>query len=576
MISPTSRSTHARSIASLVASAVGMFGCSATTQKAKSVEKVGELAIRADMITGRARPPGVPASSPASPQVLILAFDGVNRDLLYDMLRAGQLPNLATLLGGDQLAHAHLDDRFLANLPSTTMPAWTSIMTGKGAGETGVPNNEFFIRETKTLACPAPVSFVDAVPTLEIYTDGYLDKLIAVPTLYEKIHEQDPAALVWVVMNHVFRGVDRMFLTKRSVMLRAFEGEIERQVEKHLTSKESRKLYEGMDRSAIDNLVSHLKTGAVPDVLTLYLSGTDLYAHVAQEGPDQARRTYLAEVVDPALAPLVSRMRERKMLDDRWVIVTSDHGHTPILHDDAHALGTTDGDAPGILRRTGFHVRPFERHVAASDPFNAVIAYGGAMAFVYLADRSKCPGLGACAWSDPPRYREDVLAAAEGFWRNNTDGSLAPHMKGTLDLVLVRKPRPVVEVDAPFEVYVGDGRTQPIDDYLKEHPHPTYIDAAKRFEELAVGVHGERAGDILLLAHNGDRENIEQRYYFAAPYHSWHGSPSKRDSEIPLIVANPRHDAAKINAWVTPILGDRPYQRKITDLVLGLRAHPPL
>ena len=74
----------------------------------------------------------------------------------------------------------------------------------------------------------------------------------------------------------------------------------------------------------------------------------------------------------------------------------------------------------------------------------------------------------------------------------------------------------------------------------------------RRLDELAVGVHGDRAGDILLLAHDGDRDTPEERYYFAAPFRSWHGSPSKQDSEVPLIVANPHVDAAAIRAWQTP------------------------
>jgi hypothetical protein len=111
-----------------------------------------------------------------------------------------------------------------------------------------------------------------------------------------------------------------------------------------------------------------------------------------------------------------------------------------------------------------------------------------------------------------------------------------------------------------------------IDTYLHEHPHPTYVYMEERLRDLAVGRFGERAGDILLLAHNGDRERPEDRFYFAAPYKSWHGSPSKQDSEIPLIVAHPRHAAAAIGAYVSGILGDRPFQQKVTDILLGLRA----
>jgi predicted AlkP superfamily pyrophosphatase or phosphodiesterase len=536
-----------------------------------SAMKVGTLVAAGDSLTERTRPPGTAPSSPASPQVMLLAFDGVSRDLLYDLLRAGKLPNLTALLGGDGLAHAHLNEHLLSNLPSTTMPAWTSTLTGVGAAEHGVPNNEFFVRETKRFEAPAPVSFADATPTLDLYTDGYMSKLVTTPGVYERIHAEDPNALVWVVMHPYFRDADTLLLAKRIIIAKAFEGFLEQELS-HGSGKSARRVYEELDKAAIESLVSHLERGPVPDMLTLYLSGTDLYAHVAEEGPDEARQAYLTEVIDPAMAPLVARMRARGMLDDRWIIVTADHGHTQVVHDEAHAISTGDEDAPGVLKKLGYKVRPHTWKVDAADPFNAVVAYGGAMGFVYLADRSKCPGeKEPCAWADPPRYHDDVLLVAEGYYQNNEDGSLAPGMKGALDMIFVREPRPVAEVDLPFDVYVGDGKTLPIDDYLKLHPHPTYVDLAKRMHELAVGSHGERAGDILLLAHNGDRDRPEDRFYFAAPYRSWHGSPSKLDSEIPLIVANPRHEAAAIGSWVRQVLGDRPYQRKVSDIILGLR-----
>jgi arylsulfatase A-like enzyme len=377
-------------------------------------------------------------------------------------------------------------------------------------------------------------------------------------------------------MNHFFRGADKLLLAKRTVLVKALRGFLETQFEK-LRGETSRDLYRDLDVAAVDAIVSRLDDkAAMPDVLTLYISGTDLYAHVAKEGPDEARAKYLVEVADPALEALVKKLREKRALDNRWVIVSADHGHTQILDDDDHAIGTGDNGPAALLAKAGFRMRPFKQHVPDADPFSAVIAYGGAMAYVYLADRSRCPGESdRCAWSEPPRYREDVLAAAEAFHRNNEDGSLVPHLEGKLDMIFVRRPKPVVEIDHPFEVYVGDGKTMSIPDYLRAHPHPTYVALTERMEELAVGRHGERAGDILLLAHNGDRDTPEQRYYFAEPYRSWHGSPSKQDSEIPLIIAHPRYRAASIGAWVKPILGDRPFQRKITDIMMKLRTTPP-
>jgi hypothetical protein len=541
-----------------------------------STAKVAKLVVTGDDKTVRERPPNARPSSPESTQILFVAFDGVSRDVLYDLLRAGKLPNLAVLLGGDRLRHAYLDDTFLTTLPSTTMAAWVSAQTGVTSADNGVPGNEYFVRERRELVCPAPVSFNDPEPTLAVYTEDYLNKLVAVPSIYERIHQHDPDALVWVGMNHFFRGADKLLLAKRTVVVKALDGFLETQVEK-MSGDTSRRVYQDLDEAAIDAIVSRLDNkSATPDVLTLYISGTDLYAHVAEEGPDIARTKYLIEVVEPALAPLIKKLREKRALDNRWVIVTSDHGHTQILHDEQHAISTGDTGAPAVLAKLGFRLRPFKHKVADEDPFSAVMAYGGAMAYVYFADRSKCPDArDRCTWSDPPRYREDVLAAAEGFFKANRDGSLVPAMKGKLDMIFVREPKPVSEVDNPFEVYVGGGKTMPIDDYLRAHPHPTYVAVADRMKELAVGRYGERAGDILLLAHNGDRDKPEDRYYFAELYRSWHGSPSKLDSEIPLIVAHRHHSAAAIASWVKPILGDRPYLRKVADIIMKLRTAPP-
>ncbi|HEX7477031.1 MAG TPA: hypothetical protein VF331_04445 [Polyangiales bacterium] len=89
--------------------------------------------------------------------------------------------------------------------------------------------------------------------------------------------------------------------------------------------------------------------------------------------------------------------------------------------------------------------------------------------------------------------------------------------------------------------------------------------------ELAAGPHGERAGDVLLLAHNGDRARPEDRYYFAAPYHSWHGSPSEEDSRIPLIVAHAGQTTKQLKALVTMQLAARPHAQAVGQLLLRLR-----
>ena len=523
-----------------------------------------KLLVSGDEHTLRTRPANAPQGSREDrPPVMVLALDGVSRDLLYDMIKRHELPSFDALLGDG----AYFNETMLSALPSTTMPAWVTAMTGVGPAEHGVPGNEYFIRETLKLACPAPVSFNDSEPTLSIYTERYLDRLVEVPTVYERLREKDPDIQIWVSMNHLFRGADKLLLPKRGLIIRALAGYVNFAQKK---SKKARETFKALDEAAIDAVVSRLgKESVPPDVLTVYLSGTDLYAHVAEEGPDEARRVYLREVVDPALAKLVKALRERGMADRMWTLVIADHGHTSVVHDDTHALGAKAHPARTVLESAGFRVRAFKQDVDADDPFSAVIAYGGATAYVYLADRSQCSGTtDMCSWKLPPRYEEDVVPAAEAFYRANREGKL----KGTLDLILTRKPRAFAENDLPFEVYVGDGKTVPVDDYLRDHPHPTYIAVNERLKALAAGRYGERAGDIMLLSEFGDQANKEDRFYFAEEYRSWHGSPSRADSEIPLIVANKRHGRGEIREWVQGVLGNDPAQSKVTDLILGLRS----
>jgi len=556
-----------------LAVSIASFGCGTATQ-------ISRIIVAGDSRQLRERPEGAALGSPTRPPILFVALDGVDRDLLYDLLRKGELPHFAELLGGRSatgaFAHAHFDDTLLATLPSSTMAAWPTVLTGKTPAEHGMTGNEYFIREKLRFAAPVPVTFKDSAPTLGIFTsDEYANRLLEVPTVYQRMRERDPDISIWVAMHQIYTGADALLVADRTAFARAFEETLKDAMGSLAgEEKRSRAVYETLDSEVIGVVLDASDHGeVVPDVLTVYLCGTDLYGHIATEGPDEARRSYLKEVVDPQLGKLVDALREHGELERRWVVVTADHGHTQVVEDERHALSTTQkDDPPQVLVQAGFRVRPFQLDVPRDADFQAVLAYQGAMAFVYVADRSTCMEVGKpCNWERAPRYREDVLAAAEAFRSASDEGLGTPGMKGTLDLVLVREPRPFAEDDLPFQVYVGPEEIVPVGPYLAAHPHPDYVAVDERLGDLAVGKHGERAGDVLLIAHNGDRATPDERYYFAAPYQSWHGSPSRKDSEVPFIVANAREPAASIAARVRMVLGATPRQQKVTDMLLSLR-----
>jgi hypothetical protein len=555
---------RARRLGLLAATSLALTSCAGLSQ-------VFKVLVGGESRTLRARAPNGPPGGPSRPALLILAIDGMGRDLLYSMVAEGDLPELAALLGKDTagFSHAYFAPDVLTTVPSTTGVAWATIFTGVAPSVHGFTGNEFFVREKRQFAAPIPVSVSAFSDALSVFTDGYANKLLGAPTIYETMRKAEPDIRIWVSMSQFYRGADQLLMTRTSVISMALQAFLEG----HTAKDFPRGVWADLDKEDVEVVVERLGKEPVPDVLTIYLVGTDDWAHISPQGPDVARRKYMKEVVDPAIGVLHGRLRERSALDDRYVVVTSDHGHTEVMKDDAHALSTKDGsDPPAVLEKAGYRVRPFEGEVSDSNPFQSVLAYQGAIAYVYLADRSTCPGgTQACDWTRPPRYEEDVLPAAQAFYGNNLDGALAPGMRGALDLILVRKPVAADQPDLPFDVYVGKGRTRPLDEYLRANPHPTYVAFVSRLRDLAVGPRGERAGDVLLVAHNGDRDRVEDRYYFAAPYHSWHGSPSAQDSRIPLIVAHPRKTTDELQKVVRHFVGPEPRAQDIGALLVGLR-----
>lgn len=136
-------------------------------------------------------------------------------------------------------------------------------------------------------------------------------------------------------------------------------------------------------------------------------------------------------------------------------------------------------------------------------------------------------------------------------------------------MILVRSVRP----DPPFEVYVGGGRTMSVRKWLEDNPRPTYVRLAERLADLGHGPQGDRAGDIVLIANNGNRDDPADRFYFDQPYESWHGSPSTSDSIIPVIIANANEPSAELAKSADRVFGRTASQQDIAALVLYLRAH---
>jgi hypothetical protein len=499
-------------------------------------------------------------------RVLVIALDGVGADELQSAIVGGGTPHLAALLGapvgvGGVHTNGVAIEDVLSILPSTTLAAWSSLFTGEPAGRTGVPGNEWFAREEMRFYAPAPVSVTEVEHALQVYTDDLLGAALRVPTVFELADVRS-----YVSLSQIHRGADLLTTPDPGALgdlvagaARGLSPDAEVETEPYAT----------LDAAAVRSLIESIREHGVADLQVVYFPGVDLYTHAAEE-PIADQLSYLREVIDPAVGELLAVYRELGAMEDTYVIFVSDHGHTPVIADDRHALGTGgDGEPPTLLERIGFRMRPFELEPDAED-FQAVVAYQGAMAYVYLADRSTCEAPGTrCDWRRAPRLEEDVLAAVRAFHAANLTGAVVPELRGTLDLIFAREPRAPGQDALPFQVWDGE-RLVEMGEFLAANPRPELLDLEERMRGLAAGPYGHRAGDVLLLSRSGTERPIEERFYFSDEYRSWHGSPTAQDSRIPLIVAHPHRSGEELRARVRELVGERPSQLDVTALILGL------
>jgi hypothetical protein len=327
--------------------------------------------------------------------------------------------------------------------------------------------------------------------------------------------------------------------------------------------------YSVLDRQAADDLLAAIDEHGPADLTVVYIPGIDLFTHVAEDALLK-QMDYLADVVDPIIGDVLNAFDVRGGLDDTYVVFIADHGHTPALETDVHALGTGgDDEWPRIVEEAGFRVRPFEMETD-DDSFQAVFAYQGAFAYLYLADRSSCPEDGdRCDWIRAPRFEEDVLEVVRAIDTANRTGDPVPMLGGTIDMIFARIPNGIRDA-MPFQVWDGDGLV-PVGEYLEANPRPDLVELEGRLEALSAGPLGHFVGDVLLMSRYRFEDPIERRFYFSQTYRSWHGSASRQDSEIPFIVGHRGRSGDELRQLVTEAIGrDIPSQLDLTPLVLRL------
>ena len=504
------------------------------------------------------------------PRVLLFSLDGVGNDELRTEVGDATEEPWRTLLGARRsphlFAHAYWVPEVLSILPSTTVAAWASVYTGEAPGHTGIPGNEWFAREEGPhgrFYAPAPVSVSGVDDALRTYSEGLVGDAVRVPTLFERAGVRSHVSLA-----QVYRGAD-VFSSPEPGSIADLLGELAKDVSTE--GEYEREAYSELDEESVEEVLEAFEKHGIPRLQVIYLPGADLFTHVAHR-PLEQERNYLREVLRPLVQRVLDAYLRAGALEHTYVIFVSDHGHTPVMEDDRHALSVDGDDEPtAVLERQGFRVRPPRLELDdAEQDFQAAVAYQGAFAYVYLADRSRCARSGEpCDWTRAPRLEEDVLPVARAFFRASAAGEGVEALRDTLDLVFARPPRAVGEPPEAFQIFDGT-RLVPVREWLAAHRRPDLLRLAERLEDLGTGPYGHRAGDVMLLARSGLERPIEERFYFAHHQRSWHGSPTAQDSRVPLLVARPGRAGAALQAEVDAVLGDPPSQLDVTPLVLRL------
>ena len=502
------------------------------------------------------------------PRIIIFALDGAGPNQLMQAIQSGKAPHIAGLLGKEKgsglFEHAYAAPHASSILPSSTIAAWAAIFTGKPPALNGVTGDEWFVRETATFYAPVPISILDTSDVTKVVNDDLLGKTLKVPTLYELLGRRSHVSLLYV--HHgatLYTTVGPSSFA--DVVGRLIKGTMEGEDPENSLSA-------GLDLNSVQKLTEAIDEQGVPDLQVVYFPGIDIFTHVAKD-PLESQVRYLESITDKGVGTVLESYQKKGALAGTYVIFISDHAQIPTLNDKHHKLGTDDEDSPfGLVAKSGFRVRrPLLTLGELDKDYQAVLAYQGFMAYVYLADRSSCPNEhNPCDWKRPPRFKEDVMPVVTAFYEANRTGSPIPQLKGTIDLIFAREPVSGDLNAKPYEIFDGQ-KLVPVRDYLRAHPRPDLVRLEERMNGLSAGPYGNRAGDILLLARACTNSPIEDRYFYSAVSHyTWHGSACETDSHIPFILAQAGGSGERLRATMRKISGDSPSEMALTPLVRAL------
>jgi hypothetical protein len=436
-------------------------------------------------------------------KVILLIIDGLRRDVFFNTLSAGKLPNVKSLLGSEDVKKVPSFNT-LSVLPSVTFPATVSMLTGSSVGIHGISGNSFFDRVNLARGSKEKRYLFDSnnirgvLDCFSVYgfKEGIIDKLILkeASTLFQRS-----------------KNIKKSSITFNSILSKGAVKWIRPSLFRLLKTKKyvgSKNSYH--DTSCIDKEMVHeakkIFSRTIYDLSVLHFLGLDFYSHA--QGP-QHQSEYLIECIDPLIGELLQSLHP-SILKNTVFIIASDHGQIE--------TGSGKGFLFPIREITTLAEKIFQQK-------NSIIACtNGGSAHIYIRKRN-------CGWEAPPDFEEDVLPSLNALLEAISIYSSRRNQK-ILDRAFVRKIEGNLW-NSPYNFVMSDKKMHSIDEYLKENP----IQSKLNIKDRLLTMSSSRSGDIFLIP------NQEAGIHFGPAARGTHGGISREESESVLVFGNQMNDA---------------------------------
>ncbi len=227
----------------------------------------------------------------------VLLADGARPDVFQSLCEAGELPNCERIFK----KQGRFSDAVTV-FPSTTGPAYFPFLTGCFPGTCNVPGIRWFDKKNYGLGKPWHQRFRSYVG-LESFLMNH-DLKLTNPTLFE--YFKQPVN----IFSPVNKGSTfRSNKTKQSRIWYWYYA--------HLTDR-----WEIVDEAATLKLLQAIDEDA--DFAFVVFPGIDEYSHFSHPHHDQVLKAYRS--FDLSLGRIISKLEEKKILDQTLIFVVSDHG----------------------------------------------------------------------------------------------------------------------------------------------------------------------------------------------------------------------------------------------------------